>query len=545
VGEGYNFYDFLIPPNSAILPIQKLNSKKISSMTTALKLFATSPKGLELLLADELRAFGATMAAEKLAGVEFTGDLAVAYKACLWSRLANRILLRLARVPAATPEELYAGVQTVNWYEHLDENGTLAVNFVSSQSVITHTLFGAQKVKDAIVDQFREKFQVRPSVAKDQPQLSVNVYLHRDEATIYIDLSGESLHRRGYRLAAGAAPLKENLAAAILMRAGWSAIAKTGGMLLDPMCGSGTLLIEGAMIAADIAPGLARQYFGFLEWKHHQPKLWEQLLAEATARRASGLLTLPPIIGYDVDPNAIKIAFENIERADLRGKIHVEKRELAMLVSPKANDIAGLVVVNPPYGERLGEIEELQPLYTLLGTKLKECFSGWQAAVFTGNPDLGKVMGLRARRYYAFYNGPLPCKLLLFDVSPEKFIDRSPGADNERLVRAAQEAVVGVDTQVIQMFVNRLRKNLRHLKRIAERQGLASYRVYDGDLPEYAFAIDIDKDAVKVVEYEAPRSVDPEKVLRRRQEILAVLPAELQVLPAQIFFSVVARDIKI
>ena len=393
-------------------------------MTTQLKLFATCPKGLELLLADELRALGATTAAEKFAGVEFTGDLAVAYKACLWSRLANRILLRLARFPANTPEELYRGVQTIKWHEHLDEHGTLAVNFVSSQSVINHTLFGAQKVKDAIVDQFRDKFDVRPSVAKDQPQLSVNVYLHRDEATVSIDLSGESLHKRGFRLGTGAAPLKENLAAAILIRAGWPAIAKKGGMLLDPMCGSGTLLLEGAMMAADIAPGLAREYFGFIDWKHHQPRLWQKLVAEATSRREQGLASMPPVIGYDADPAAIKVAFENIERAELRGKIHVEKRELDVFaVKPDAP--VGLVVVNPPYGERLGEVEELQPLYTLLGTRLKEAFSGWQAAVFTGNPDLGKVMGLRARRFYALFNGPMPCKLLLFDVSPEKFIDRS------------------------------------------------------------------------------------------------------------------------
>jgi 23S rRNA (guanine2445-N2)-methyltransferase / 23S rRNA (guanine2069-N7)-methyltransferase len=184
-----------------------------------LDLFATTPKGLELLLADELRALGASKAAEKLAGVEFTGDLALAYKACLWSRLANRILLRLAKVPAETPEALYAGVQSIAWDQHMDPNATLAVNFVSSQSQITHTLFGAQKVKDAIVDQIREKYNTRPNVEREHPDISVNVYLHRDVATISLDLSGDSLHRRNYRLGGGGiAPLKENLAAAILIR---------------------------------------------------------------------------------------------------------------------------------------------------------------------------------------------------------------------------------------------------------------------------------------------------------------------------------------
>lgn len=393
--------------------------------------FATTPKGLELLLVDELRALGIANAAEKLAGVEFSGDLTIAYKACLWSRLANRILLKLAKVPAASPEELYAGVQTIDWNQHLDPEGTLTVNFTTNNSNITHTLFGAQKVKDAIVDQFREKFNVRPSVARDQPDVAINIYLHHDLATISIDLSGESLHKRGYRLSAGEAPLKENLAAAVLIRAGWPAIAKCGGMLLDPMCGSGTLLIEGAMIAGDIAPGILRDYFGFQYWKKHQPEIWEKLLDDAVNRADKNVLTLPEIVGYDADSNMIKIAFENIERANLRGKIHVEKRELSELVA-KPNTPIGLLVVNPPYGERLGELDELQPLYTLLGDKLKENFTGWKAAVFTGNPDLGKEMGIRAKKYYPLFNGALPCKLLLFDVIPEKFIDRSRFVNNDR-----------------------------------------------------------------------------------------------------------------
>jgi 23S rRNA (guanine2445-N2)-methyltransferase / 23S rRNA (guanine2069-N7)-methyltransferase len=393
-------------------------------MTKTLNLFATTPKGLELLLVDELKALGATTANEKLAGVEFTGDLQLAYKACLWSRLANRILMKLARIPVTTPDELYDAVQTIDWSKHLKEEGTLVVNFVSSQSAITHTLFGAQKVKDAIVDQFREKFGVRPSVDKATADLSVNIYLHRDIATISLDLSGDSLHRRGYRLSGGAAPLKENLAAAVLIRAGWPAIAKTGGTLIDPMCGSGTLLVEGAMMAADVAPGVDREYFGFLGWKQHQPSLWEPLIKEAQERRTVGLKTMPIIVGYDISADAITAAFDNIERTEFLGRVHVEKRELENLtMPPKAQ--TGLVITNPPYGERLGELEELEPLYTLIGTKLKEVFSGWQAAVFTGNPDLGKVMGLRAKKFYALYNGAIPCKLLLFDVSPEKFIDRS------------------------------------------------------------------------------------------------------------------------
>jgi 23S rRNA (guanine2445-N2)-methyltransferase / 23S rRNA (guanine2069-N7)-methyltransferase len=508
---------------------------------TQLNLFATTPKGLELLLVDELRALGASRAAEKLAGVEFTGDLELAYKACLWSRLANRILLPLAKVPAETPEALYAGVQTIAWDTHMDPEATLAVNFVSVQSAITHTLFGAQKVKDAIVDQLRDKYQCRPSVARERPDISVNVYLHRDMATISLDLSGDSLHRRNYRLGGGGiAPLKENLAAAILTRAGWPAIAKTGGMLVDPMCGSGTLLIEGALMAADIAPGLARDYFGFLNWRQHQPALWQGLVAEATERRTRGLQTLPPVVGYDRDAYAIKIAFENIERAGLLGKIHVEKRELATLALKEGTQ-PGLIVVNPPYGERIGEEAELQPLYALLGDKFKTVCNGWQGAVFTGNPDMAKNMGVRARKYYALFNGAIPCQLLLFDITAEKFLDRSPAAQNEKRIQAAKRALAEHDFSAVTMFMNRVRKNLKHLQRWAAREDIACYRVYDADLPEYAFSVDFYGEQVYVEEYPPPKHVDPERAAIRRQEVLSVLPELLEKPASQIFFQMKPR----
>jgi 23S rRNA (guanine2445-N2)-methyltransferase / 23S rRNA (guanine2069-N7)-methyltransferase len=383
-------------------------------------LFATCPKGLELLLVDELTALGAENAREKLAGVTFSGDLTVAYRACLWSRLANRILLFLAKIPAKTPEALYAGVKTIAWDQHLNPSKSLAVHFVSSQSQITHTLFGAQKVKDAIVDQLRDKFGARPNVAKAQPDVAIYVYLQRDIATIYLDLSGDSLHKRGYRLSKGEAPLKENLAAAILLRANWPQIAKRQGSLLDPMCGSGTLLIEAAMMAGDIAPGLDRSYFGFLGWLQHEPDVWEKVRADALERRTAGLKTLPHIVGFDQDRDAIKNAFENIERAGLLQKVHVEKQELTSFTL-KPYMTTGLIVTNPPYGERLGDVATLKPLYQDLGTQLKTHFQGWQAAIFTGNPDLGKEMAMRAKKYYALFNGSIPCKLLLFDIAPEWF----------------------------------------------------------------------------------------------------------------------------
>lgn len=505
-----------------------------------LNLFATSPRGLELLLVDELKSLGAVDAAEKLAGVTFTGNLELAYKACLWSRLANRILLQLGKAPASSPEELYKAIQAVQWDKHVGVDGTFAVHAVCSQSVITHTLFAAQKVKDAIVDQFRDKYGKRPNVDKVSPNISVFVYIYRDQVTIYIDLSGDSLHRRGYRPAGGSAPLKENLAAAILIRAGWPDVAKEGGSLMDPMCGSGTLLIEAALMAADVAPGLNRDYFGFSEWKQHQAGKWQAIYQEACQRKEAGIKNMPLIEGYDIDAAAIKIAFENIERAGMRGKIHVEKRALDAF-APKANAKPGLVVVNPPYGERLGEADELAPLYTLLGDRLKAGFEGWRAAVFTGNPDLGKQMGLRSHKQYALFNGDIPCKLLLFNVLQDKFIDRSPEAENKRRIVTATREVHTEMSDDIQMFVNRMRKNVRHLSKKAKREGLKQYRVYDMDLPEYAFSIDVADDQVLVQEYQAPRSVDTRKVERRRNQVLAVLPELLSVAPEKITFKLLSR----
>jgi 23S rRNA (guanine2445-N2)-methyltransferase / 23S rRNA (guanine2069-N7)-methyltransferase len=505
-----------------------------------MKFFATAPKGLEYLLVDELKALGATTAAEKLAGVAFEGDLSTAYRACLWSRLANRILMPIADVEAPTPEALYAGVQSIAWDQHLAPDATLAVHFVSVQSAITHTLFGAQKVKDAIVDQFRDKYNERPSVAKASPDLAIYVYLHRDIAHISLDLSGESLHRRGYRLSQVEAPLKENLAAAVLLRSQWPSIAKNGGSLMDPMCGSGTLLIEAAWMAADRAPGLTRSYFGFIGWKQHQPKLWEALLAEAQTRFEAGIKTLPSIIGYDHDPAAIKSSFENLERAGLLTHVHVERRELETF-APAANIKHGLVVCNPPYGERLGEEEALRPLYTLLGDRLKQGFEGWRASVLTSNPDLGKVMGLRSKKQYALFNGALPSQLLLFDVEAPYFVDRSPEAENERRIRAATRAITDQDRAHVEMFANRLTKNFKH--HLKQSKGKADHLgvIYDADLPEYAFHIEIKSDGVLVQEYLAPRSIDKEKVLKRRQAALSVIPGVLGVEAAHVYFEPLIR----
>ncbi len=517
-------------------------------MNTPRSLFATSPKGLEGLLADELRQLGAGGVRETRAGVSFEGDLRIAYRACLWSRLANRILLPLASFTAATPEALYDGVQTISWEDHLAVDDSLAVDFTTSQSRISHSQYGALKAKDAIVDQFRERYGRRPNVERIRPALRINIYLHRDEATVSIDLSGESLHRRGYRGEAMAAPMKENLAAAVLLRAGWPAVAEAGGPLIDPLCGGGTLLIEGALLAADIAPGMDREYFGFLGWRGHDAALWQTLKDEAAERRGAGLLKMPPIIGFDADRHAVHAAVENAARAGLTGYVHVERRELADCTPPAGQDgRPGLLATNPPYGERLGDVSELQYLYAHLGEQIKTRFAGWRAAVLTGNPELGKRMGLRARKMYALYNGALECKLLCFEVEPQWFVTpREPGAP--------ETAAVITLTPGAEMFANRLRKNLKKLGSWAKRENISCYRLYDADMPEYAVAVDIYQGTqspsssgghklwVHVQEYQAPKDIVPAKSEARLQEVLSAIPPVLEIPPEQMFLKVRRRQ---
>jgi len=524
-------------------------------MSSSLRLFASAPRGIEPLLADELRALGAGNVKETRAGVTFEGDLAFAYRVCLWSRVANRVLLPLAQFPAPTPEALYDGVRSIDWATHLDENGTLAVDFNTYRSAITHTHYGALKVKDAIVDQFREHTGVRPSVETNEPDVRINVYVHADVASLSIDLSGESLHRRGYRAGTVTAPLKENLAAAILLRAGWPAIAKAGGALADLMCGSGTLPIEAALIASDSAPGLDRTYYGFLRWRGHDAAIWKVLLDEAQARHAAGIKNLPPIRGYDSDPAAVRAALLNVEQAGLTGLVHIERRYLADCRSEHVEH-TGLVVVNPPYGERLGEESELPGLYRVLGEVLKRCYAGWRAAVFTGNPELGKVMGLRAHKMHLLYNGAIECKLLHFEVIPKQFvIDRDPAHRDMPAARVVENGEPPVErpqtsgpvvlTPGAEMFANRLRKNLKQLGKWAGREAICCYRLYDADMPEYALAIDLYQGAARwahVQEYAAPKTIDPDKASERLKEALSAIPGVLGIPVEQIFLKVRQRQ---
>ena len=487
--------------------------------------FVTAATGTADLLAVELVSFGCAGVREVQGGASCLATLEQAYRICLWSRLGLRVLWRLDDFPVAGADDLYAGLRRTDWSAHLDVGGTLAVDFAGNVPGIVNTQFGAQRAKDAIVDQFRVGSGERPSIDRQAPDLRINVHAARGRITVAIDLAGDSLHRRGYRGGQGAAPLKENLAAAILIRAGWPALAAVDGGFVDPMCGSGTLAIEAALIAADMAPGLTRPRFGFQRWNKHDAAAWQALVDEARGRAAPGKLTHGRIRGFDRDPVVLREATENAERAGLGERIFFQRCELAAL--PSAPSRAGLVAVNPPYGERIGESEELRALYALLGERLREGYRDWQAAVFTGNPALGRELAINARRTHRMMNGPIECRLLRISIEPSEFVvarepGRPPVIDGET-ARARPGA---------QMFANRLKKNMDKLASWARRESVSCYRLYDADMPEYAFAIDLFGADPRgeggrwlyVQEYAPPATVDRDRARARREEAISALP---------------------
>lgn len=528
-----------MPPSSAI----GSQSSKPPSTPASNDYFATCPKGLESLLLQELQSMGAGDCKETVAGVAFAGDLQLGYRSCLWSRLANRILLPIASIECRTVEDLYRGVASIDWEQHLSIDKTFAIAFSGKLAGIQHSHFGALKAKDAIADYFNLRYQRRPDVESRQPDVLINVRVNKGVLIVSIDLSGDSLHRRGYRQSGGSAPLKENLAAAILLRADWPAMASRGGALLDPMCGSGTLLIEGAMMMAHIAPGLMRSHWGFFGWSGHRQSIWRDLVEEATAARDRAMQRQwPEIRGYDASPRALENAQENIDRAGLSGRIRVARKELARFTKPTHSTIdTGLVITNPPYGERLGDADALLHLYRYLGQTLKREFPGWRAGVFTGNPELGKKMGLRSNKQYQLFNGTIPSKLLLFDVEPQYFVqDHSPLESGKS--EQKNDSVEPLLSAGATMFANRLRKNLKQLSKWVSRESISCYRLYDADMPEYSVAVDRYNDWIHVAEYAPPAKVDPQMAGQRLADVLAAIPTVLDISPRQLVLKQRSRQ---
>ena len=410
------------------------SSTPLRSFNHDVEFYATCGTGLDGLLASEFNNLGFSSVQSAGAGVRFSGPLADGYRACLWSRLANRVLLPIYRGPAADPDALYQLVQQIDWSEHLDVDGTLAVDFFTANSLITHSQYGALKVKDAVVDQFRERTGRRPNVDRESPDVRINVYLFRNQARVSIDLSGSSLHRRGYRSAGGLAPLKENLAAAILLATGWQESLEQGHALFDPLCGSGTLLIEAAMMATNQAPGLLRSYFGFQGWKHHDEPSWHSLLSNAQ----QAVRTSPVVIaGADQDPQALENCRQNLEAAGLEAAVSVVCQPVNSAPPAVVADIhTGCLVANPPYGERLAGDARF---YADMGAAFSRHYAGWSCALFTATEAPYARARLPLSSVLKTRNGGIDCVLLKGDI-PALARSRMPASSAADASSAAESS---------------------------------------------------------------------------------------------------------
>lgn len=487
-------------------------------MGTDFSYYVTCPKGVEDLLITEVAACGAVEARIGVGGVHCRGDLAVAYEICLQSRLANRLLCILAEsaeLSGADDTDLYQFVRNFAWEGQFTADESFAVDFVGASRVINNTQYGAIRVKDAIADRFVEREGRRPNVDKSQPDIRINARLHRDRLTLALDLSGESLHKRGYRAVTGSAPLKENLAAAILYRCGWPELAEAGGTLIDPMCGSGTLLIEAAWMAAKKPPGLHRS-FGFERWLGHDATLWQGVRQQAVEAWQNAAKTLPVILGFDRDARALKAASANVARAECTEAITLGQQSIDALSNSDRLE-PGLILCNPPYGERLGQADDLEQTYLTLARSAK-LFPGWRLAVFTGNADLAKAMRLRSSKRNRLYNGPIPAELIQYDLV----------AQNDRKLRADPKRIDELNGGAL-MVANRLRKNLKSLRAWRERENIHCYRVYDADMPEYSAAIDVYEGRLHVQEYAPPRTVDPTAAARRLRELCTAVAVVFEI----------------
>jgi putative N6-adenine-specific DNA methylase len=369
--------------------------------------FATVARGLEPIAAQELEHLGAKDVRPDFTGVHFVGDSALLYRVNLWARTIFRVLVTLREFPCPDADRLYQEVQNIEWEQYLQPHNTLAVNATGGNDKLNHTHFTGLQVKNAIVDQQRHQFGQRSSVDTQNPDVLINAHIHQDRCILSLDSSGTSLHRRGYRPAVGVAPLKETLAAALLDMAEWEPSLP----FLDPLCGSGTLPLEASLKALNIAPGLFRMQFAFERWPDFDEALWEQLLKEAENSELSELKA--PIVGSDRDCDILNQARINAQQCGLADKVKFTQTELSQVEAPADS---GVIICNPPYGERIGDAKELGDLYKLLGDVFKQRFKGWTAFVLTGNKELAKRVGLKASRRIPVYNGALACTLLKYEL---------------------------------------------------------------------------------------------------------------------------------
>jgi 23S rRNA (guanine2445-N2)-methyltransferase / 23S rRNA (guanine2069-N7)-methyltransferase len=471
--------------------------------------YASCPKHLELLLKDELIELGAKDVAEKLSGVVFYATPEVLMRCLLWSRLANRILVLINQIKVSNSDELYDAIYQTDWQQQVNTTAnTLAINFKGTNKELRNTQYSSQVVKDAICDRLRENSQTRPDVVKTNADLSVSVVLKNNQILVYQDISGRSLHLRGYRQTLTKAPLKENLAAAVLIRANWPELSKQNYNLIDPMCGSGTFLTEGYLIACDIAPGLTNPHYCVETWRYFDQDKWNELLFEAKSRMLDGMENFKgQIIGADHHKDSVKITEEHAYQLNAEDKIQCQYKTFDNFNIPPQNN---LIVCNPPYGVRLQK--NVEATWKQLGQWLADKALNSQAAIMTYAKNQGFLLGFRAKKSWKLLNGDLAITLIAFDIGDKTQL-RSPDGQKHALPETAQ------------MVANRIKKNLSKLKKWIKNEDIKAYRVYDADIPEYAVAVDVYNGHINIQEYKAPNTIPEKKTQKRLAD--AILGAQV------------------
>lgn len=485
--------------------------------------FAPCPRGIESLLFNELTNIGMHNVKETVCGVYFDGSLEDGMLSCLWSGLASRILLNLSSFYCSNDTELYMGANGIAWEKYFDVSKSIAVDFNGTNDFIRNTQYGALKVKDAICDRFTKLVNNRPNVDKENPDIRIYVHLQKKgNAHIYIDISGGSLHKREFVRQTGRAPLKENLARAIVLRSGYKF-----GNFIDPMCGSGTLLFEALSLASDTAPGLKKSNFCFLNLKICDRQKWKEMVISATLRQKRGIKKLQEqgfcFIGFDASENMIKIAQDNALKSGYDSLVRFINQPVEKLYNPIENNHPICIVTNPPYGQRMGNFNELISLYSLLGQKCKEHFKGASLAVISTSQELLSCLHLRFNKSYKLFNGALACTLRVYNIDNQ--IQDTIG-DNSETKADAKPSERVAHFEHAQDFANRLAKNLKNLEKWAKKENVNCYRVYDADLPEYQAAIDKYDSYYLLQEYQAPASVD-KRLARNR--VLDMIKATIEV----------------
>ncbi len=382
------------------------NSTTLKNPSATIKMVAKTQFGLEEVLASELTGLGAKNVEAHNRAVSFEGDRELLYKSNLYLRTALKVLIPIAKFKAINERDLYEEIRRMNWDEYLDVDGSLAIHTSLKTDFFNHSQYVSQKVKDAIVDSFRDKYGRRPDVNLEKPDLSLDIHIFKDDVTIALDSSAESLHRRGYRGENTLAPINEVTAAGMVLLSGWNGKSN----FVDPMCGSGTLVIEAALIAKNIPANMLRNQFGFERWKDFDPELWKRVKEDAKNNIRASEAT---ILGSDKTFKAIDIALGNAERAGVVDDILLINKRIEEVTAPEGG--GGILMMNPPYGERL-PVEEIEAFYKMIGDKMKKDFKGYTAWIISSNKEAMKKIGLAASKKLTLFNGALECKFYGYEL---------------------------------------------------------------------------------------------------------------------------------